>query len=135
MLQLLVQLERAVQETRARARGAKAFDCLNGCLVHPWVGGQAEVVIGAAHDQAVPLENRLGPLALGHRDEVGIGPVRDGLFRFGIAVALFKDVHWILSLAVFCAAPGRAAYRRLDRWHSLPGRSDDNTGSPPSPAG
>ena len=61
-LQLLVHLQGAVQEARAGATGAVAVDGVDGCLAHLGVGGQAQVVVGAAHDQAVAVEDRFACL-------------------------------------------------------------------------
>jgi hypothetical protein len=93
MLQLLVQFQRPVEEARSGARGSKAFHRVDGGLPDAGVGSQAQVVVGAAHDEAVPVENRLVPFALTHRYEVRIRTVLDGFPGLGVSERLFENIH------------------------------------------
>ena len=70
-----------------------AFDGFNGRLAHLGIGGQAQVVVGAAHDESVPAEDRLCPFVAGQRDEVGIHACGNSVFRLGIAIALVEKTH------------------------------------------
>jgi len=93
VLQLLVHLERAVQEAGAGAAGAVAPDRLDGRLADAGVGRQAQVVVRAAHDQAVALVQGLGAFVFAQGDEVGVHAGGNRLFGFGVFVRLGKKIH------------------------------------------
>src|SRR5450759_5849041 len=69
--QLLVHLEGAVQKARACAACTVMRQRLLRGLPDLGMGGQAQVVVGPAHDQPVAANHRLGPLILDKWDEVG----------------------------------------------------------------
>ena len=99
MLQLLVQFQGAVEEARAGAGGAEFLDRIDGGLPHARVGGQPQIIIGTAHDQALPLKDRFRAFALGHRDEIRIEAALHGLLGFGVTIAFLKNIHVTLSFA------------------------------------
>ena len=54
-LELDVQIDRAVEEARARQAGAVAVERVAGALLDALVAGQPQVVVGAEHDPALTL--------------------------------------------------------------------------------
>ena len=72
VLQLQVQLQRAVQKAGAAAAGAVPLQRLKARLLHLGAGGQAQIVVAAQHDAALALHDDLGVLAGLQRVKVGI---------------------------------------------------------------
>ena len=56
-----MEVERAVEQPRARQTGAVLVERVAGGLAHARVGGQAEVVVGAEHDPLGTLHLHHGP--------------------------------------------------------------------------
>ena len=75
VLQLLVQRQGAVEQARAGARGAELLHRLDRRFLHPRVRAQAQVVVGAHHDDPAALDLDLGgTVRLLDRPEVRVEP-------------------------------------------------------------
>ena len=90
-LELLVQVERAVQEPAAGAAGAVAVQGAGGRLEHLGVVGQAEVVVGPEHDPLLAFDDDHGVFRLRDRLEVRIEPRRLDLIGLGELPALVEQ--------------------------------------------
>jgi hypothetical protein len=60
LLELLMDVEVAVEQARSRARRAVRRERLGGPLAHVWVRGEAEVVVGAEHHQFLAVDEDAG---------------------------------------------------------------------------
>jgi hypothetical protein len=57
------------------------------------VRGQAQVVVGADHDQAMVTDRDLGALAVGEGDEIGVQAGRLDFLCIGKGPALVEYIH------------------------------------------
>ena len=96
-LQLFMQFQGAIKEARAGAGSTELLDRIDGSLSDARIGGQAQIIIGTAHDEVLPLKDRFRAFALGHRNEIRIEAALHGLFGFGISVTFLKNIHVTLS--------------------------------------
>ena len=92
VLQLQMQLERAVQETGAGAAGAERLIGVHTGFDDCFVRRQAEIVVGAEHDAALALHNDLGILPGFERVEIGI----DAQILNIALIAFFENIHSVL---------------------------------------
>src|SRR5690606_3520719 len=93
-LELLVQVERAVQQPGAGAAGAVARQRGGGGLLHLRVVGEAEIVVGAEHHEPAPVGHRdLGVLRGRDRPVVGVEIGGAQLARLRVVPALLEDVQ------------------------------------------
>ena len=88
LLQLQVEVERAVEEAAARAARAVVGDRLLRGLDDARVVRQAEVVVRPGHDDLVPADD--GPRALRHFDGAEVG-VEVGGFDLGVVVVRIEE--------------------------------------------
>ena len=94
VFQLLVQVQRAVQKSRPGAAGAVFPDCGNCGFFQLRMGGQAQVVVGAEHQQALALDDNPAVGFGVNRPEIGIetGPLGFADYRI-IVMAFLENVH------------------------------------------
>ncbi len=80
LLELQVQIDRAVEKARAGQAGAVFGDRVERALADPLIAGQPEVVVGAQHDPRAPLhldDRQRGALQdpeVGHEVKLASGP-------------------------------------------------------------
>ena len=96
VLQLQMQLERAVQETGAGAAGAERLIGVHTGFDDCFVRCQAEIVVGAEHDAALTLHNDLGILPGFERVEIGIDAQIPDLILNVALIAFFENIHSVL---------------------------------------
>jgi hypothetical protein len=72
LLEALVELGRAVEQARAGHRGAVLLDGVAGGLDDARMARQAEVVVGAEHEDALAVDDGLGALVALQRLEEGV---------------------------------------------------------------
>ena len=124
VLELLVQVERAVQEPAAGAARAVAAEGPAGGLEHLRMVGQAEVVVRPQHDPLLAVDDDDGVLRFGNRIEVRIEAGGLQLARFGELAALVeqRDLLKLLSIHGASARSGgeeRASHRFATEWLKL----------------
>jgi hypothetical protein len=90
-LELDVQVERPIQEAAAGAAGAVLADRGDGRLLHPGVVGQAEVVVGAQHEQPPAPDGNLRVLRRLDHPEEGVDPRLPDAVCVLEALALVED--------------------------------------------
>ena len=96
VLQLQMQLERAVQKPRAGAAGAERLIGVHTGFDDCFVRRQAEIVVGAEHDAALALHNDLGILPGFERVEIGIdAEIPDFILNIAL-IAFFENIHSFL---------------------------------------
>ena len=93
LLQLLVQGEGPVQEPGARAARPPFPRRLDGGFLDPGVPGQAEVVVGAGHDELLALHDHLRAPAFLDGLEIGVDALFLGILRIFPRCAFVKNVH------------------------------------------
>ena len=101
-LQFQVQFQRTVEEAGAGATGAVAPYRFDGGLAHLGVRGQAQVVVGTDHDQAVVADGDLGALTVGEGDEIGIEASRLHILGRRVLPTFLEQIHHniLLSLVI-----------------------------------
>jgi len=95
-LQIFNQGHVSVQETRAGAAGAVFRDCVHGRFTNLWMRGQAQVIVGAAHNNPATLVQHLGAFILVQRNKVGISPSFPGIANNFEIQTFLKDIHLTL---------------------------------------
>ncbi len=88
-----MQFKRAVEEARPGAACAVAVNSLFSGFANLGVGGEAQIIIGSAHNQTTAMKNRLGAFILTHWNEEGIDAPGNCLFGICVRKTLFKDIH------------------------------------------
>ena len=104
VLQLLVQVEGAVQEAAAGAAGAVLMERLLGRLEDLRVVREAEVVVRAQHDAPLALDDDDRVLGLGDRLEVRVETRSLDFACLGELPALLEEGHLMHYLCVHGAS-------------------------------
>ncbi len=105
VLQPLVQVGGAVEEAGAGEGSAVLVDGVAGRLEDAGVTGQAEVVVGAQHDDAPAVDLGLGAVVTVQGLEEGIEPDGAGLFGELEALHLGEDVARITAVIAVVQHP------------------------------
>ncbi len=98
-LQLQVDVQRAVEEARAGAAAAVLVDGRLDGLLDLRVVGQAEVAVGAHHDDLAAIERDLGILRGADGPEVGIEPRRPDPVRVLVLPHLVEQWQMVFRYA------------------------------------
>ena len=104
LLQLQMELQRAVEKTRAGAAGAELHICLHARLDDLRVGRETQIVIRAQHDAALALHDDLGILLGLEGMKIRIdAQLLDLIGELGLA-AFFKQVDHSFAPPLPCTA-------------------------------
>ena len=89
VLQLQVQVDGAVEETRPGAPRAILTGGIHRGLYHARVVGEAQVGVGTEHQHSTAFDNHFGVLLALNATEVGVHPFRFNLLRQVVACHAF----------------------------------------------
>ena len=112
VLELLVQIERAVQKPAAGAARAIPAQRPRSCFEHLGMVRQAEVVVRPQHDPLLSVDDDDGVFRLGNRLEIRIQADRLQLMGFGEFAALVKKRDLLKLLSIHDASAGRGGEER-----------------------
>ena len=90
LLQLDVQLERAVQEARAVVRGPEASKRVLRGRDDLGMLREAQVIVRARHDNAAPVDGHLGAVIFRDREKIGVEACGLGQAVFSEAITLVE---------------------------------------------
>ena len=90
LLQLIMERDRAIQETGTGAAGSELAGRIDGRLDNPGILSQAEVVVRADHDLLLAAANDMIPVALLDATEIGVESLGAGVRGISILSALLE---------------------------------------------